>query len=98
MDDHTSHFTRMFYFLAGSVTGASVALLLAPKSGKVTREMMGQQLRDTADAARELKDRVVRRGEEIREEAVHRVDEAASALTGNGRRKVRGKRAKAAST
>lgn len=98
MDDHTSHFTRMLYFLAGSVTGAGVALLLAPKSGKVTREMMGQKLRDTADSARELKDRVVRRGEEIREEAVHRADDAAAALTGNGRRKLRGKGAEAAST
>lgn len=47
---------------------------------------------------RELKDRVVRRGEEIQEEAVRRVDEAASALTGNGRRKARGKRDEAAST
>jgi gas vesicle protein len=50
VDHHTSHLTRMFYFLAGSVIGASVALLLAQKSGKVTREIMGQKLRDTADS------------------------------------------------
>ena len=96
MDDHPSHFTGLFYFLAGSVTGASVALLLAPRSGKVTRETIGRNLRNTADSARELKNRVVRRGEEIREEAVHRVDKAASALSGDGRRKVRGKNAGAA--
>ena len=30
----------LFYFLAGGLTGATVALLLAPQSGRATREMM----------------------------------------------------------
>jgi len=48
-------------FLAGGITGAAVALLLAPQSGKATREMMGRKLDDTADSAQELKNRMVGR-------------------------------------
>jgi gas vesicle protein len=64
-------------------SGVSVGLLLAPKSGKVTREAMRSRLRETADSARDLKDRVVRQGEQAREEAARRVGAAASALAGN---------------
>lgn len=70
-------------FVAGSVAGASAALLLAPRSGKATREAMRSKLHETAESARGLKDRVVRRGEEVRHEAVRRVGAAASALAGN---------------
>ena len=80
----TSPFTWMFYFLAGSVTGASVALLMAPRSGRETREMMRSKLTDTASSARDLKDQVIRRGQEIRAEARHRLDGAVSALAGDG--------------
>jgi gas vesicle protein len=74
----------MFYFLAGSVTGASVALLLAPQSGRATRELMQRKLNDTAGSASDLKDSLMRRGQKIREEARHRVDTAVSALAGDG--------------
>jgi gas vesicle protein len=84
MNDRTTYSTWMFCFLAGGLAGASVALLLAPQSGKATREAMGRKLRETGDSARGLKDRVVRRGEEIRSEATRRVGAAASALAGNG--------------
>ena len=83
MNDCT-YSTRMFCFLAGGLAGATAALLLAPQSGKATRESMRRTLRETADSARGLKDRVIRRGEEVREEAAHRVAAAASALAGNG--------------
>ncbi len=84
MNDRTTYSTWMFCFLAGGLAGAGVALLLAPQSGKATRESMRRELRETADSARGLKNRVVRRGEEIRDEAVRRVGAAASALAGNG--------------
>ena len=80
----TSPFNWMFYFLAGGVTGASVALLLAPQSGRVTRERMQRKLSDTAGAARDLKHQLIRRGRKVRDEARHRVDDAVSALTGDG--------------
>jgi len=74
----------MVGFLAGGLVGASVALLMAPQSGKDTRDAMRSKLHETADSARGLKDRVVHRGEGLRDEAVRRVGAAASALAGNG--------------
>jgi len=87
MNERTTY-AWLFGFLAGGLAGASVALLLAPQSGKATRVAMQGKLRETADSARGLKDRAVRRGEEIREEASRRVGAAASALAGNGADKV----------
>lgn len=97
MNDRTSYLTPVFYFLAGALAGAGFAVLLAPQAGKVTREMMGRRLRDTTDSARDLRDRVVRRGEEVGEEAAHRVTDAAHALAGHGPRKTRGQEDKVAS-
>ena len=71
-----------FSFLAGGLAGATVALLLAPQAGRVTRQIMRRKLSETADSARELKDRAIRRGEQLREEATHRAEGAASALAG----------------
>jgi hypothetical protein len=45
---------------------------------------MRRTLRETADSARGLKDRVVLRGEEVRDETARRVGAVASALAGNG--------------
>jgi gas vesicle protein len=67
MDDHTldctshgaSYSALTLSFLAGGIAGATAALLLAPQSGKVTREIMGRTLDDAADSARELRGRVV---------------------------------------
>ena len=84
MNNRTTYLSPMLCFLAGGLAGAGVALLLAPQSGKDTRETVRRTLRETDDSARELKDRVVRRGEEIRVEATRRVGAAASALAGNG--------------
>lgn len=119
----TSYSGLTFSFLAGGLAGATVALLLAPQSGKATREMMGRKLNDTAESARDLKGCVVERLndtadsvlamkgrmvdklnsaadsarqfkdrafgqiQDIREEAAHGVEDAASALAGNGAHK-----------
>ena len=83
MNDCT-YSTRMLCFLAGGLAGITATLLLAPQSGKATREAMRRTLRETADSARGLKDQIIRRGEEVRDEATHRVTSAASALAGNG--------------
>ena len=48
-------------FLIGAITGAAVALLLAPATGEETRRILGQKAREGADKAsekgRELYDR-----------------------------------------
>lgn len=86
----TSPFSLMFCFLAGGVAGAGLGLLLAPQSGRVTRESMRGKLHATAGSARDLKDRLVRRGESVRDEARHRVQGAVSALAGDGGAKLSG--------
>ena len=85
MNDHNSSSATMFsFFLAGSIVGGSVALLLAPQTGKHTREGMRRKLRDVNGSARGLRDRFLRRSERIRDEASRRVAAAATALAGNG--------------
>lgn len=43
-----------FAFLAGALTGAGLALLLAPKTGPEAREQVGQWLRQAQERAREM--------------------------------------------
>jgi gas vesicle protein len=94
MSQHTPSCTSpvgfLLYFLAGSVAGASVALLLAPHSGRATRELMRRKMRDTANSTRELKHQLVDRGRRLRDEATDRVDDVVSALAGNGGAKLEG--------
>ena len=67
MDNHTpdcasrgsSYSALTFSFLAGGLAGATVALLLAPHTGRVTRTIMGRKLNDAALSTRELKGRMV---------------------------------------
>ena len=83
MNDRTSHLTTICSFLAGGIAGATAALLLAPRSGRDTRQAIARKAGDTADSARGMKDRVLQKGGEIWGEATHRVDGAASALLGS---------------
>jgi polyhydroxyalkanoate synthesis regulator phasin len=50
--------------------------------------MMRRNVSDAAGSARDLKDQLVRRGQSFRDEAKHRVDEAVSALAGDGGAKL----------
>ena len=84
MTDRIAYITPVLCFLAGGLAGASVALLMAPQSGEATREAVRRKLRETDASARELKEKIVRRGEEVRVEAARRVSAAASVLAGNG--------------
>jgi gas vesicle protein len=86
----TSPLSLMFSFLAGVMGGATVALLLAPQSGRATRQMMRRNVTDAAGSARDLKDQAIRRGLSFRDEARHRVEDAVSALSGDGGAKLPG--------
>ena len=84
MNDHTpdisSHSTSYsamtLAFLAGGIAGATAALLLAPRSGRATREIMGRKLDDAADSARDLKGRVVEKLSDAAESARELKDRA----------------------
>jgi gas vesicle protein len=80
------YLSSAIWFLAGGIAGAGVGLLLAPRSGRSTRQMMARTVVGGADSARELKDRVVSRGEQIWTEAAQRMEDAASSLSGNAER------------
>jgi gas vesicle protein len=82
MNDRTPYVTPFFCFLAGSVAGAAAVLLWAPQSGRATRETLARKLGETADTARQLRDRALQKGRRIRGEAAQRASEAASAPAG----------------
>jgi gas vesicle protein len=56
-------------FVAGGLTGAAVALLLAPQSGQGTRSLINQRIRDGVDRARKTRQRIARQGREVQEGA-----------------------------
>ena len=84
----TSYSALTFSFLAGGLAGATVALLLAPQSGKVTRQIMRRKLNETADSARDLKGRMVDKlndaadsARELKDRAVRRGQEVREEAT-----------------
>ena len=48
--------TVVLAFVLGAVTGAAVALLMAPASGEEVRKIIGDKAREGADKARQLAD------------------------------------------
>ena len=66
-------------FILGAVSGAAVALLYAPATGKETREYLGQKAREGRDRAAEAAERsrqVVNQGRETLANAIERGREA----------------------
>ena len=82
MNTRSPYLLSTLGFLAGGIAGAGIALLLAPQSGRAIRQMMVRKANGGADSVRSLRDRMVTRGEEIWDETAHRVEDAASALSG----------------
>ena len=56
-------------FLLGALSGAALAILFAPRSGRETREILGEKLRETADRSRRLGEQAVEKGREAAEDA-----------------------------
>jgi gas vesicle protein len=71
--------TIVVAFVLGAVTGAAVALLMAPTSGEEMRRLIGEKAREGADragdAARQGRD-LVNRGRETLSSAIDRGREA----------------------
>jgi len=66
-------------FILGAVSGAAVALLYAPATGKETREYLGQKAREGRERAAEVSERgrqVVSQGRETLANAIERGREA----------------------
>lgn len=69
-DDHGSSASGVILsFLLGGLTGAALAILYAPRSGRETRELLGEKLKEGADRGREFRERVGTKGREMVDEA-----------------------------
>ncbi len=56
-------------FLLGGLTGAALAILFAPRSGRETRDMLGEKLREGAERGKEFREHVTTKGREIVDDA-----------------------------
>jgi gas vesicle protein len=61
-------------FLLGGLTGAALALLYAPRSGRETREMLGERIRESAERGRELRDEALAKGRELVDDAAEFIE------------------------
>lgn len=71
-DDHASASGVILSFLLGGLTGAALAVLFAPRSGRETRDMLQERIREGAEKGRDLRDRYAERGRDLRDRAVER--------------------------
>lgn len=87
-DDGSAAGTVIVAFVLGAVTGAAVALLMAPASGEETRRIIGEKAREgrerAEEAARQGREFVTRQRENI-SSAIERGREAYEQARGGGR-------------
>jgi gas vesicle protein len=67
-------------FLVGALSGAALAILFAPRSGRETRELLGEKLRETTDRGRRAGEKALERGREAAEDAAHYLERQREAL------------------
>ena len=67
-------------FLVGALTGAAAAVLMAPRSGRETREILGEKWRDAADQGRHLGEQAVEKSRQAMDDASGYVDKQRGAL------------------
>ena len=67
-------------FMVGALSGAALAILFAPRSGRETRELLGDKLRETTDRGRRVGEQAVQKGREAAEDAARYLDRQRDAL------------------
>ena len=77
------------WFVAGAVIGAGIALLFAPKSGKDTRQYLGQTGKDGREAMEASGRELMDRGKELYDRG-KKIAEDAAELFERGRKLVQG--------
>lgn len=65
----------------GGLAGAALAVLFAPRSGRETRDLLGDRVKDGLARGRELKEDVVSRSQNLRDQAVDFVEERKGRLS-----------------
>lgn len=87
-DDGAGAGSVMLAFLIGAVSGAAVALLFAPATGRETREFLGEKAREGRERAEEAAEKgrqVVKEGREVLASAIERGREAYQQARGGDR-------------
>ena len=79
--------SSVVWFLAGAATGAALALLYAPKTGKDTRKYLNKQTREGREAVESSGKELMDRGKELYERGRKIADDAAE-LFERGRKLV----------
>ena len=65
MDERNSYaVTTVLVFGLGAAAGAALGMLYAPASGRKIRDRFGRRIRETTESARDLKGRLMQKGEE----------------------------------
>ncbi len=81
---------NLIYFLLGGIVGASVALLLAPRSGEETRDLLGDRYREGTERIGETfrsgREAVVEKSRESADRASETIDRGRDTLTGQKER------------
>ena len=84
MEETSNTSTNLLYFAMGGLIGAGVALLLAPQSGKETRDLLAQKAQEGKDylvqKGQELKEQAIQKGQELKEQASDYVDRGLKAV------------------
>jgi len=80
MSKDSSVSNMMIAFVVGALTGAAVALLVAPASGEETREYLGKKVREGKDKAREAMDQGREYYQQHRDQIVTAVDRGREAF------------------
>ena len=78
-DDGTGAGNVLLAFILGAVSGAAVAMLYAPASGRETREYLGERAREGRDRANDIAERsrqALGQGRETLANAIERGREA----------------------
>jgi len=78
-DDSAGAGTILLAFILGAVSGAAVALLYAPATGRETREFLGEKAREGRDRANEVAQKgrqAMNQGRETLTSAIERGREA----------------------
>ncbi|MBN2370054.1 MAG: YtxH domain-containing protein [Vicinamibacteria bacterium] len=61
-------------FIVGALSGAALAVLFAPRSGRETREFLGEKIREGVDRGRDYKEKAVSKSRELVQDAGEFVD------------------------
>lgn len=88
MAEETSE-SRLIWFVAGAAIGATVALLLAPESGRDTRKRLTRGAADGRKAMMEAGQEIADRSRDLYEKGRKIADEAAE-IFDKGRKMVQG--------